>query len=78
MRSIGTLARAAISGATETSNFISSLIKTLPPLHEIAGMAGVELPSYLGRTAEVKKTSDEDGSDERPGGRPQHAASEEA
>jgi flotillin len=33
---------------TATSNFLSGLIKSLPPLHEVAGMAGVELPRYLG------------------------------
>ena len=31
----------------DTSNFVSSLIKSLPPVHEVAGMAGVELPDYL-------------------------------
>jgi len=35
-------------GGTATSNFLSGLIKSLPPLHEVAGMAGVELPKYLG------------------------------
>jgi hypothetical protein len=24
------------------------LVKSLPPLHEVAGMAGIELPKYLG------------------------------
>ena len=33
---------------SSTSNFVSSLIKSLPPVHEVAGMAGVELPDYLG------------------------------
>lgn len=33
---------------TATSNFLSGLIKSLPPLHEVAGMAGIELPKYLG------------------------------
>jgi flotillin len=37
------------SGAgSSTANFASSLIKSLPPLHEVARMAGVELPEYLG------------------------------
>jgi flotillin len=31
-----------------TSGFLSGLIKSLPPLHEIAKMAGLELPAYLG------------------------------
>jgi len=33
---------------SSTANFVSSLIKSLPPLQEVASMAGVELPSYLG------------------------------
>ena len=35
-------------GGGSTANFISSLIKSLPPVHDIAAMAGVELPDYLG------------------------------
>ncbi|MHB8808571.1 MAG: flotillin family protein [Desulfobulbaceae bacterium] len=31
-----------------TSQFLSGLVKSLPPLHEVAGMAGIELPKYLG------------------------------
>ena len=31
-----------------TSNFISSLMQSLPPVHDVAKMAGVELPEYLG------------------------------
>jgi flotillin len=33
---------------TATANFLSGLVKSLPPLHEVAGMAGIELPKYLG------------------------------
>ena len=36
-------------GGSSTSNFLSSMIKSLPPLQELAGMAGVELPEYLGK-----------------------------
>jgi len=36
---------------TSTSNFLAGLIKSLPPLHEVAGMAGIELPKYLGEMA---------------------------
>jgi flotillin len=35
-----------------TSNFISSLMQSLPPVHDVAKMAGVELPEYLGRVKE--------------------------
>ena len=34
---------------SSTANFASSLIKSIPPLHDIAEMAGVELPGYLGK-----------------------------
>jgi flotillin len=34
---------------SSTANFVSSLVKSLPPLQDVASMAGVELPSYLGR-----------------------------
>jgi len=36
-------------GSSSTANFASSLIKSLPPLHEVAKMAGIELPEYLGK-----------------------------
>jgi len=36
-------------GSGTTANFLSSLIKSLPPLQEIARQAGIELPEYLGR-----------------------------
>jgi len=39
---------------TATSNFLSGLIKSLPPLHDVAGMAGIELPQYLGEIASEK------------------------
>jgi flotillin len=40
-------------GSSSTANFASNLIKTLPPLHEIARMAGVELPEFLGAMTET-------------------------
>ncbi len=40
------------NGNSSTSNFVSSFVKALPPLQDVAGMAGVELPSYLGRMKE--------------------------
>ncbi|SVD18205.1 uncharacterized protein METZ01_LOCUS371059, partial [marine metagenome] len=33
-------------GKGATSNFVSSLVQTLPPMHDVAKMAGVELPEY--------------------------------
>ena len=37
---------------SSTSNFISNLVKSLPPLHDIASNAGVDLPDYLGSMTE--------------------------
>ncbi len=36
-----------------TANFLSGLIGSLPPVHELAQQAGVELPGYLGKVAEA-------------------------
>ncbi len=38
---------------SSTASFLSSLIKSIPPLQDVASMAGVELPDYLGRMAET-------------------------
>ena len=34
---------------SSTANFVSSLMKSLPPVQDVAAMAGIELPSYLGK-----------------------------
>jgi len=39
-------------GGSSTVNFAASL--SLPPLHEVARMAGVELPEYLGEVSKEK------------------------
>ena len=31
-----------------TSDFVSSLVRSLPPLHDVARNAGVDLPEFLG------------------------------
>jgi flotillin len=36
-------------GKTSTANFLSGMMQSLPPLHDVAEMAGVELPDYLGK-----------------------------
>ena len=38
-------------GKTATSNFISGMMKSVPPLEELFNMAGMSLPSYLKGTA---------------------------
>lgn len=42
------------NGKTRTADFLSGLIGSIPPLHEIAKNAGVELPEFLGRATEEK------------------------
>ena len=37
---------------SSTSNFINQFVKSLPALHDIAAMAGLELPQFLGKVAE--------------------------
>ncbi len=41
---------------TSTANFLSGMIKSLPPLHDVAGLAGIDLPRYLGEIASEKAT----------------------
>lgn len=35
-------------GGSSTANFLSSFIKSLPPLQDVSQMAGISLPDYLG------------------------------
>ncbi len=44
---------------SSTSNFISQFVKSLPALHDIAGMAGLEMPQYLGKMAEKEPVVEE-------------------
>lgn len=41
------------NGTSSTANFAQNLIKSVPPLHEIARMAGVQLPDYLGKIVDT-------------------------
>jgi flotillin len=36
-------------GKNATAGFLSGMIGALPPLHEVARNAGVQLPGYLGK-----------------------------
>ncbi len=40
-----------------TSNFLSQFVKSLPALHDVASMAGLEMPAYLGKVTEVARNS---------------------
>ncbi len=37
----------SVNGKTATSNFISGMMQSVPPLQDLFKMAGMELPSYL-------------------------------
>ena len=41
-------------GKNATANFLSGMMQSLPPLHDVAGMAGVDLPAYLGKVQDEK------------------------
>lgn len=45
-------------GKTNTADFLSGMIKSLPPLHEVAAMAGIDLPKYLGEVTAKKADAD--------------------
>lgn len=36
-------------GSSSTANFVSSLMKSIPPMNELFDMAGMELPAFLGK-----------------------------
>jgi len=48
------------AGKGSTADFLSSLVGSLPPVHELAKQAGVELPSYLGRMKTSEGTDVQD------------------
>ena len=42
------------NGNSSTSNFISSLYKSVPPLSELFDAAGMKLPDYLGKIPRIR------------------------
>jgi flotillin len=46
------------NGKTSTANFLSGMMASLPPLHEVAKTAGLELPEYLGKVAPQAENED--------------------
>ena len=38
-----------------TSKFVSGLYKSIPPMHDLFNMAGMDLPTYLGSKIEEKR-----------------------
>ena len=48
------------NGKSGTADFVSGLISALPPLHDLARNAGLDLPTYLGELQ--KQAANGDGS----------------
>ena len=48
----------AADGKSSTANFISGLMKSVPPLGEVFKQAGMELPAFLGSPAEGESIED--------------------
>ena len=42
-------------GNTSTANFVSGMMKTVPPLNDLFNMAGLSLPEYLGKDKEEQQ-----------------------
>lgn len=45
-------------GKRTTADFVSGLMKSVPPLNEIFDMAGMQLPDYLGKKSNAPAESD--------------------
>ena len=45
-------------GKSSTANFLSGIVQSLPPLHEVAKMVGLELPHYLGKMDKEHQAED--------------------
>ncbi len=53
---------------SSTSQFLSSMIKAIPPLQDLAQMAGVQLPEYLGKMVDNKEVAKEEPTPASSGG----------
>jgi len=45
-------------GKNATANFVSGLMKTIPPMNELFDMAGMQLPKYLGEAKDAPAASE--------------------
>ena len=43
------------SDGTTTSNFLSGMMKSIPPMNELFDMVGMQLPNYLGKEKDTKE-----------------------
>lgn len=51
-------------GNTSTANFLSGMMKSIPPMNELFSMAGMDLPKYLGTEKTENKTDNIDKTEE--------------
>lgn len=51
------------NGQNSTANFVSGMMKTVPPLNDLFNMAGLNLPSYLKGADEAPKKEEEEKKD---------------
>ena len=51
-------------GKGSTANFVSGLMKAVPPLQDLFDQAGMALPTYLGKKAEEQKEEEKDNTEE--------------
>lgn len=58
-----------VDGKTATSNFISGMMKSVPPLEDLFKMAGMELPNYLKGQKSPVNPGDDSASGELPSGK---------
>ena len=68
-------------GKSSTANFLSGIVQSLPPLHEVAKMVGLELPHYLGKMDKEHQAEDaamEQPKAEQPAAEPQQDNKENA
>jgi flotillin len=50
----------ADKSASSTAGFLRGMIGALPPIHDLAKQAGIELPAALGKVEETEKSSDDE------------------
>ncbi|MDR1897641.1 MAG: flotillin family protein [Prevotellaceae bacterium] len=52
------------NGKTSTANFVSGLMKSVPPLNDLFNMAGMQLPDYLGESTGSENQNNTEKQDE--------------
>lgn len=55
---------ASTDGKGSTANFVSGLMKAVPPLQDLFDQAGMALPTYLGKKAEEQKEEEKENTEE--------------